>query len=507
MVDVQNSGAAPADPRASAAIKAFPAVRTRTNLPLTIALLVFSDLFVLAAAVMGTAYIRSFQWKDFDLSLYWSLWPALAVCALAFAVLRLYPVVAYSPVEELRRTTLAITALYIALAAATFLLRGAELYSRSIFLISWALSLIAVPLARSLLRWICAGQSWWGVPVVILGAGKTGHLVVRSLLQRPALGLKPVAVLDDDPDKQDTYCGLQNIIKPSGASATCGVPVLGNLELAPTLAREYGLKYAIVAMPGVPHERLLELLERYADTFTHLIVVPDLFGFSSLRVPAKDLGGILGLEMQQQLLLPGPRFAKRFLDIISTVIGGTCMMPLIGLLMLLIKLESRGPVFYGHTRIGRGNTRFKAWKFRSMFLGADEMLAEYLKKHPELRKEWEETHKLKDDPRVTRMGRWLRKTSLDELPQIWNVLMGEMSLVGPRPIVEEEIPKYAGKFSLYLKVRPGITGIWQVSGRNDTTYSQRVELDTYYVRNWSPWLDAYILAQTVSVVIHGRGAY
>jgi lipopolysaccharide/colanic/teichoic acid biosynthesis glycosyltransferase len=164
-------------------------------------------------------------------------------------------------------------------------------------------------------------------------------------------------------------------------------------------------------------------------------------------------------------------------------------------------------VFYGQERLGLGGRRFKAWKFRTMHSNADALLERYLQENAAARQEWQATHKLKHDPRVTGIGYWLRKTSLDELPQIWNVLVGEMSLVGPRPIVEAEVPKYGDHYKDYASVVPGITGLWQISGRNNTTYPQRVAYDAYYVRNWSPWLDAYILACTIRVVLLGEGAY
>jgi lipopolysaccharide/colanic/teichoic acid biosynthesis glycosyltransferase len=164
-------------------------------------------------------------------------------------------------------------------------------------------------------------------------------------------------------------------------------------------------------------------------------------------------------------------------------------------------------VFYGQWRIGYGGRRFRAWKFRTMVVNAEQQLEMHLANSPELRREWERDHKLRNDPRVTAIGRFLRKTSLDELPQLANVLIGQMSLVGPRPIVEEEIVKYGDAFRLYLRVRPGLTGLWQVSGRNDTGYAQRVRLDMHYVRNWSPWLDIHLLARTIGVIAGQKGAY
>jgi Undecaprenyl-phosphate galactose phosphotransferase WbaP len=170
-------------------------------------------------------------------------------------------------------------------------------------------------------------------------------------------------------------------------------------------------------------------------------------------------------------------------------------------------MSSRGRIFYGHKRIGRYGETFKAWKFRTMFQDSNQVLELYLEANPDLREEWERDHKLKFDPRVTRIGRFLRKTSLDELPQLWNVILGNMSLVGPRPIVDAERVKYGSYYGLYTMVKPGITGLWQVSGRNNTTYDERVQLDAYYVRNWSPWMDVVLLFKTIRIVLFAKGAY
>ena len=174
---------------------------------------------------------------------------------------------------------------------------------------------------------------------------------------------------------------------------------------------------------------------------------------------------------------------------------------------ILIMLDSKGSAIYGQTRIGRGGRKFKAYKFRTMVQNADKLLHQYLDQSPELRAEWLATHKLKKDPRVTRVGAFLRKSSLDELPQFWNILVGDMSLVGPRPIVDAEIEKYGQCFELYIQVRPGLTGLWQVSGRSNTTYERRVELDAYYIRHRSLKLDLQILWRTVFVVLRKDGAY
>jgi Undecaprenyl-phosphate galactose phosphotransferase WbaP len=199
--------------------------------------------------------------------------------------------------------------------------------------------------------------------------------------------------------------------------------------------------------------------------------------------------------------------AKRGLDLGLIFASAGLAFPFVALIAVAIKLTSSGPVFYRQVRYGRGGRTFTMWKFRTMVRNASEVLEDHLDANPRLREEWERSHKLRCDPRVTGLGRILRRTSLDELPQIWNVLRGEMSIVGPRPIVADEIPIYGGAYELYSQVRPGITGLWQVSGRNDLPYEERVDLDTYYIRNWSPWLDLYILARTVAAVLLARGAY
>jgi Undecaprenyl-phosphate galactose phosphotransferase WbaP len=195
------------------------------------------------------------------------------------------------------------------------------------------------------------------------------------------------------------------------------------------------------------------------------------------------------------------------LDLSLSLLALSVLAPLLVAISVAVKLTSRGPVFYRQRRYGLKGRTFRALKFRTMVADADQLLAEYLTVHPEHLFEWQRDHKLKDDPRVTGVGKWLRRFSLDELPQFLNVIAGQMSLVGPRPIVHEEIPKYGRGYDLYTRVRPGITGLWQVSGRNNTTYQERVSFDEYYVHNWSVWLDAYILIRTVNVVVTADGAY
>jgi Undecaprenyl-phosphate galactose phosphotransferase WbaP len=461
------------------------------SLPM-VGLLSLSDMVALALAGTGGVYLRLFFDGRYEPSLYGQLWPILGVFFLAYAVAGLYPAVGLSPVDELRRICLSTTFTYLVLGAGLFLTRESETYSRGVFLLTWIFSLVLVLAGRLMVKQAFSRCPWWGYQVVILGAGRTGELVARTLKNQPTFGLKPVAILDDSPTK---------------TGALSGVPIVGPLSQAPQLAYKHDIHYAIVAMPGVQRRQLLRVLDQYGRTFPHLLMIPDLFGVASLWVSSKDLGGILGLEIRQQLLLPGPRLIKTCLDLGLTLVLGLLLLPLLAIIALLVRLDSPGPVFYGQHRLGQNSQPFVAWKFRSMVPNAEQVLERHLAEHPDLRSQWEQDHKLRYDPRITRIGHFLRRTSLDELPQLWNVLRGEMSLVGPRPIVEEEIARYADKYRLYTKVLPGLTGLWQVSGRNNVSYDERVNLDAYYVRNWSVWLDVYILLKTIWVVVIGDGAY
>jgi len=220
-----------------------------------------------------------------------------------------------------------------------------------------------------------------------------------------------------------------------------------------------------------------------------------------------EIARTMTLQVRQNLLDPRRLALKRVIDLVLAVFGGLILLPFLVGIAVWIRLESPGPVFFAQRRLGMGGRHFSLLKFRTMRLDAEQALKDCLGQDPELRQEWEQTHKLRRDPRVTGAGRWLRRASLDELPQLWNVIKGDMSLVGPRPILEEEIAMYGEVYAAYVRVRPGITGLWQVSGRNDTSYAHRMDLVSYYICNWSIWMDIWILARTPFAVLRGSGAY
>ncbi|CAN5425694.1 hypothetical protein BH09MYX1_BH09MYX1_31390 [soil metagenome] len=518
----------------------------------TVLSLVLADLFSLglsASLSLALVFLNTHELFVQDLV---RVLPFFVLTMSAFLALRLYSATPPAPPEKLRNTTLAISLVVAGIGAMAIIgKRAYHVWTPWSLLLVWSFAIFVVPIVRAQVRRQFASRPWWGHPVVVLGAGKTGRMIVRTLRHHPELGLKPVCLLDDDPRKQGTLRAtvdddvedlkLQSLPRMPIATDTMddldldepehappaeeeelagvvipktrgmfseveGVPILGSLDLAPLLARRLRIPYAIVAMPGVSSGKLLHLTERVGGLFSHILLIPDLFGFASLGVPAKDIGGVLGIEVRQQLLLPGPRFAKRLMDVSLTLAGVLAISPILLVLSLLIKLDSRGPVVYWQERLGRDGSRFRAAKFRSMYGDGEARLKAVLASDPKLAAEYEEFHKLSFDPRVTRIGRILRKYSLDELPQLLNVIRGDMSLVGPRPYLEREIPDMNQKESIILRAMPGLTGLWQVGDRNATGFAERLRTDVHYVHNWSPWLDIYIIARTFGVVIQGTGS-
>jgi Undecaprenyl-phosphate galactose phosphotransferase WbaP len=459
---------------------------------LTVGVLAVTDACVLVPAFFASILIWKFVRPGANLHQFASYWPFLLLFMAGYVGVGLYQIVGMNPVQELRQSVAGTTLAFFIFTGSTFMLKEARGFPRGIAILTWLLVSLALPPARAFIRRVCGPRYWFGRRVVILGAGSAGLSVVQALQENPGLGLKPVAILDD---------------RASTQTHLSGVPILGGLALAPALASRARLGYGILAMPGLSRRRLLEILQECGQAFDKVLVIPDLLGMSSLCVEATDLGGMLGLEIRHNLLHLPARIGKRALDLLVVIGLAPLLLPLFALIGCLIKITSRGPIFFGHTRVGNGSRVFKAWKFRTMVQNADAVLKSHLAAHPALAEEWRLTQKLKNDPRVTPLGKLLRRSSLDELPQLMNVFAGEMSLVGPRPIVAAEVEKYGEHYTSYCRVKPGITGLWQVSGRNNTTYDERITFDQYYVLNWSVWLDLHILTRTVHTVLTGDGAY
>ena len=461
---------------------------------LTHGTVLFADLIslVLAGALaVFTRYLFHAQFTPHD----WiGFAPSILIFFVVFAYCGLYPGVASSPIEESRLIFRASTISFMILIGTSFFLREGIFASRIVFALAWVLTIVLVPLNRRLLRGVCATQPWWGIPTVILGEPEAGSMMVELLLGHRRLGLRPIAFLTDAPLRGDKIKAFKGIFT-------------GDTSHATRLARENIGAYVVVAMPTAGSERLQAVYNEHLQTYQNVLIIPDLFGMRSLSVKASDVCGVLTLSLDQRLARTLPQILKRAFDLLIAGSAALVLLPLILALCLAVKCTSKGPIFYGQRRIGKYGRSFFVWKIRSMVIDADHVLQTHLTADPELLAEWQRDHKLKRDPRVTAIGRLLRKTSLDELPQLWNILSGDMSLVGPRPIVESEIQKYGNDFQQYCQVKPGLTGLWQISGRNNTTYELRIRMDGYYVRNWSLSLDAYILLRTFKTIVLSEGAY
>lgn len=459
----------------------------------TSAVLFVSDLAALFCVIAMASWVQLRVSTAVDLSWHLRLFPLPLLFIIIYACAGLYPAIPLSPPFELRRLTLITTTVCLSAATAAWLVQGstgAPLWTT--LGLSWPLSIVMVPLARSLVRQIWSSSSWWGYPAVILGSGPVVKSIANTLVMHPKIGLKPVAIIGDS--------GMQD-------SSIAGVPVFGRLNRIREFARENSISYAIVPMSRMSDRRTSIIIRRYSRLFKHVMIIPPITHFSSLWISPVDLDGLLGLESRCRLLDPGRQTIKRAMDLTLVALGALVWLPCVAMIAAAIKIESKGPVFFTQSRPGLKGRKFRIVKFRTMFKGAHYALNQCINQTHERREEWAQTGKLRDDPRVTYVGRFLRRTSLDELPQIWNVIKGDMSLVGPRPILHEQRDQYRSGWAIYMRVRPGITGAWQVSGRNTLSIAQRIHLDTYYVRNWSVWLDIYFLSKTVATVLQGRGAY
>jgi Undecaprenyl-phosphate galactose phosphotransferase WbaP len=456
------------------------------------ACIVTADLVALVVVYCILFAVRYVMSPGYDLSLYWQLLPVMSLFVGAFYLQGLYPGLLIHPADEIRQVFYGTTAVCLLIEGGTVLLRNPEAYWRLDVMLAWVLVIPTVLTTRLLARRMFSGRAWWGIPSVVLGTATSTKRVARMLGKSPS-GLRLTGVLTND-------CVVN---WPDDLP-----PVLGHLSAAPAIAKKKIAQYAVVALPQHPTSELCDQIEECCKGFRRVLLIPDLFsGVCSLGVLARDVGGELAFEFPQRLFQGSTACVKRFLDIAVSLMALLPLTVVFLVLSVFLKLNSKGPVFFAHRRYGRAGKVFKAFKFRTMIQDGDEVLAQHLRQHPQDVLDWELNHKLKNDPRVTAIGKWMRRYSVDELPQLWNILIGDMSLVGPRPIVEAEIQQYGRGFGLFVRVRPGLTGLWQVSGRNDTTYEERVAYDGYYVRNWSIWLDLYIIVRTVRVVVTGDGAY
>lgn len=457
-----------------------------TELPQSLLLVAGDLLSAIVSIQLVTLFLTSTGRPIPDWSGQW-IWVGLWILWRAYQ--GLYPGYGRSPQTELRLHTVGTVQLLGAQLAAAF---AVDRFVPSVpgLLFQWGVTLLLALLVRYGLRSLLIRSGHYGRAISIIGAGQTAALTIAHLRGNPAYGLNPVVAYDDNPALQGKQIE--------------GVPIIGSIDDALTEPRTL---QALISIPGARAEVQQRVVNQVYAAYPFTWVVPDLFGVPNQALQPHNIGSVASLEIKNNLRSVQARFIKRTIDLLGAGLGGLIILPVLLLIAVAIKLDSPGPAVYRARRLGRNGQPFDCLKFRSMHRDAEAKLKEVLEGDPVLKAEFAATHKLKDDPRVTRVGAFLRKTSLDELPQLGNVLNGTMSLVGPRPIVQAEIVKYDEAYEIYKQVRPGMTGYWQANGRSDTSYDERVAMDKFYVTNWTPWLDIVVLIQTVRVVLIGKGAY
>jgi Undecaprenyl-phosphate galactose phosphotransferase WbaP len=368
--------------------------------------------------------------------------------------------------------------------------------SRTLVVVMGVLAMAVIPFLRVTTKRMLRSLGFLRRKVLILGATDAGRLVASALRKESNYGYSVVGFLDDSPEK--------------AGSLIDGIKVHRGIDKAISYIRRANITDLFIAIGSAQRERIASLVNDLQHKVDRLLLVPDTYGVAVLETTLVHFfhQQILAFEIQNNLSRPFNAVIKRSFDLLASGLLILLLSVPMVILVGLIRIDSRGPIFYRHSRVGRRGKPFGCMKFRTMHRDADKKLADLLENNPQIRREWEEARKLKNDPRVTRVGHFLRRTSLDELPQLLNVLAGDMSLVGPRPVVQAEIDQYYKDMAkLCFSVHPGITGLWQVSGRNDTGYEERVALDSWYVKNWNLWLDVMILMKTVGAVLKREGAY
>lgn len=367
--------------------------------------------------------------------------------------------------------------------------------SRTVIILMGFLSVSLLPLIRISFKKIFRRLGLFERRVLILGAGETGRLIAGALKKEPNYGYKVIGFLDDNPEK------IGRVVD--------GIKIHRGIDKAFNYIKRCGISDLFIAMPGAGKERLQGLINSLQHKVERILFVPDMFGIAVLGTGLQQFfhEEVLAIEIENNLSNPFNILIKRFFDIgVSSLLIPFLIIPM-AVMAVLIRLDSKGPVIFSQERVGKNGKPFKCYKFRTMYRDAEYKLQELLASDDDTRKEWEKYWKLREDPRVTKTGKFLRKTSLDELPQIFNVLKGEMSLVGPRPYLPREKQEIGQRCLMILLTFPGITGLWQISGRSETGYDYRIAIDSWYVRNWNLWLDIVILFRTVKIVLKGEGAY
>jgi exopolysaccharide biosynthesis polyprenyl glycosylphosphotransferase len=474
---------------------------SRGQRQLFITLLVISDVITLVVA-FGAAYIIRFNLRLSFFENEFAPWPQfyfllglllVPVWILLFWAFRLYDW------DWLLGGTREYAALFQATLSGTILIALAQFLIPQLIIargwvgLSWALTFAMSVCARFMVRrmaYSARRRGYLMAPTLVIGASQEGRLLAEQLLNWPTSGLNVLGFLDDDIRSGQRIC--RNLYN------------LGSLDQLDKFVQTYDVEELILATGSLPRDVILQIFQRYGTSPTvHLRLSSGLFELLTTGLSIKETAYVPLIGVDRVRLSRADAILKAWLEYSLTIGALILLSPLMVIIALWIKFDSSGPVFYHRRVMGLNGCQFDALKFRTMHTDGDAILAA----NPVLLDILASTHKIKDDPRITRIGLFLRRYSLDELPQLLNVLKGDMSLVGPRIISPPELQQYGQWAMNLLTVRPGLTGLWQVSGRSDIAYEDRVRLDMFYIRNYSIWLDLQVIVQTIPVVLGGRGAY
>jgi exopolysaccharide biosynthesis polyprenyl glycosylphosphotransferase len=475
-------------------------VRRRLQWPFLIASLIITDLIMVGLAFRSAYFVRFelsipvFQIVTPSVDYYQDLMLIIVPLWLAiFAVMGLYSRRnLLSGTQEYSLAFNATTIGMISVVAAGFLLPD-FIVARGWLLLAWMFTFLYTAIGRFFVRRVVYAlrvKGYFISPAVIVGVNDEARSLAEQLTLWKTSGLLILGFLDDElPVDTPVYSNLR---------------AMGKLEKLKSIIQQFDIKEVILTTSALTREEIVTIFKEYGVSHhVNLRLSSGLFEVITTGLQVTELASVPLVRVNRARLTGIDNVLKLILDYSITIPGLIIISPLLLFIAILIKLDSPGPIIYRRRVMGVNGVQFDAYKFRTMNPNGDEIL----ERHPELKAELEENHKLVEDPRITRVGQFLRKTSLDELPQLFNVLKREMSLVGPRMISPLEMKKYDKWDMNLLTVRPGITGLWQVSGRSDVTYAERVRMDMYYIRNWSIWLDLELLLQTIPAVLRGRGAY
>lgn len=442
---------------------------------IVIGLLLTFDLAILLLSFRISLVLRNFLLPiDAKWELVWDIAKvALLVDVLVFSGFELYPGYGLTGPKELERTSKGLAVTFLVTSGIFYLNKPFQVFSRGVLLIAFGIAWWVLPVSRALLRNLLSRFSWYGVPVVLYGTSPGIEEIAKALRWNRRFGWRVVRM-----------AGLEEVENPPAD--------LSRWHIA-----------GLVLSPEIEPALFVRHLSRH---YRKVVVFHQQSYFGASWVQPRDLSGRLGLEFHYHLLSRTNLLLKRTIDLTVAITLLVLGAPFLLLIALLIKLDSPGPVLFRQERLGKDGRIFYALKFRTMVIDADAQLQELLARDPIARVEYEQFHKLQNDPRITRIGRWLRKFSLDELPQLINVLCGEMSLVGPRAYMVRELNDIGSYVKVILRIRPGLTGWWQVQGRHETTFETRLQMDEYYVSNWSLWMDLFILFKTIWAVVSGKGS-